>query len=565
MRHWQDIHRSDLKIAERWAAEHGGAARVLFLVPSISLLSQTLREWTAQAHTPMRSYAVCSDVKASRVVEDIKPQDVPLPATTNPAKLVSQINGGSQSAGLRVVFSTYQSLPVIAKAQTCGLDAFDLVVCDEAHRTTGVTLQGGDESNFVKVHDDDYIHAAKRLYMTATPRIFDEKVKAKAEEYSAVTTSMDDEDAYGPEFHRLSFGTAVEHGLLTDYKVLVLTVDEEYIAGPLQEQIMDANHEINLDDATKIVGCWNGLAKRAGADLNGTGFPPNQPPMRRAVAFLRDIKSSRRFSQAFEQVIDAYDGADEDALGCLVHHVDGSFNALERNRELAWLKAPLPDGECRILSNARCLSEGIDVPALDAVMFLNPRNSVVDVIQSVGRVMRRAEAKDYGYIILPIGVPSGVAPEKALADNKRFKVVWQVLNALRAHDDRFNAMVNSIELNRGERKPGTKGNGQLMGGHIGPTSDAAESLDTGKTAEEPDDTAHNVAAQAALFSLAGWRDAIYARIVKNVGTRAYWEDWAQSVADIAAAQQTRIRKSVHGSDPAIRAAFATFVQALRNT
>lgn len=557
-----------LKIAERWADEHDGAARVLFLVPSIALLSQTLREWTAQTLLPIRSFVVCSDTKVSRVVEDISPYDVPLPATTDPARLVQQAGHSGQQGqtpGLTVVFSTYQSLPVITAAQQRGLGEFDLVICDEAHRTTGVTLQDGDESNFVRVHDSYYIRGTKRLYMTATPRIFDEDVKAKAEEHSAEITSMDDEDKYGPEFHRLTFGEAVEQRLLTDYKVLVLTVDEEYIAGPLQEQIVDDNYEINLDDATKIVGCWNGLAKRAGTDLHGNGFRPDAVPMQRAVAFLRDIKSSKRFASAFEEVIDAYDGADEDVLECSVHHVDGTYNALERNRELVWLKAPVADGECRILSNARCLSEGVDVPALDAVMFLNPRNSIVDVVQSVGRVMRRSAGKDYGYIILPVGVPAGVEPDKALADNKRFKVIWQVLNALRSHDDRFNAIVNSIELNRGA-EPGGKGDDKIMGGHIGPTADPDESLGPDGRATGPDDaaTARQVAAQAALFSLTDWRDAIYARIVKNVGTRAYWEDWASTVADIATSQQTRIRAAVRGADPALTYGFATFVQALRD-
>lgn len=557
-----------LKIAERTATERGGAARVLFLVPSISLLSQTLREWTAQAQTPMRAFAVCSDAKVSRVVEDIKAHDIPLPATTDSGKLAEQLCDGGAGGGLAVVFSTYQSLPVIAEAQGLGIEPFDLIICDEAHRTTGVTLADGDESNFVKIHDEDFVRGTKRLYMTATPRIFGEPVKAKAEEHSAVLASMDDEDVYGPEFHRLGFGEAVSKGLLTDYKVLVLTVDQELIAAPLQAQIVDSNQEINLDDATKIVGCWNGLAKRAGADMNGEGFAPGEVPMRRAVAFLRDIKSSKRFAEAFEQVIDAYDGADEDVLDCSVHHVDGTFNALQRNQELTWLQAPLAAGECRILSNARCLSEGVDVPSLDAVMFLNPRNSHVDVIQSVGRVMRRPrgnETKDYGYIILPVGVPAGVPPEKALADNKRFKVVWDVLNALRSHDDRFNAMVNSIELNKGAVEPGSTGNGQLMGGHIGPTAEPGEALSAdGQSTDSKAIAATQVATQAALFSLTDWRDAIYARIVKNVGTRAYWEDWASSVADIAAAQQTRIRAAVQEGDPTIRGAFVQFVQAMRH-
>jgi predicted helicase len=317
--------------------------------------------------------------------------------------------------------------------------------------------------------------------MTATPRIFDENVKAKAEEFSAELTSMDDEAVYGPEFHRLSFGEAVERGLLTDYKVLVLTLDEVLVAAPLQAQFAGDAGELRLDDATKIVGCWNGLAKRAGRSPDGGGFEQGAPPMRRAVAFAQDIAASKHVAAMFPRVVDAYrdlltgsenDGVEVNAtnldLACAVRHVDGTFNALERHRELQWLKAPIPEGECRILSNARCLSEGVDVPALDAVLFLHPRSSVVDVVQSVGRVMRKASGKDYGYNILPVAVPAGASPAQALSDNRRFKVVWQVLNALRAHDDRFNAMVNSIALNVVE--PGAeKGQGtdRLLGGHIG--------------------------------------------------------------------------------------------------
>ncbi|RYE40237.1 MAG: damage-inducible protein, partial [Hyphomicrobiales bacterium] len=263
-------------------------------------------------------------------------------------------------------------------------------------------------------------------------------------------------------------------------------------------------------------------------------------------------------------------------LSCAVRHVDGTFNALQRNAELAWLKAPVPEGECRILTNARCLSEGVDVPALDAVMFLNPRNSVVDVVQSVGRVMRKADNKDYGYIILPVAVPAGVSPSQALSDNRRFKVVWQVLNALRAHDDRFNAMVNSIALNaKSDTKTG-KGNDRLMGGHIGPTRDSDESVDsngsgatgangtTTDTAQDADAGGGQMAQQMALFSLSEWQEAIVAKIVDKVGTRAYWEDWASDVADIAAAQITRIRALLDGADPQVASAFDQFLQGLRD-
>lgn len=572
-----------LKIAERTASETGGHARILFAVPSISLLSQTLREWTAQTKLPLRAFAVCSDNKVSRSAEDFNVHDVAIPVTTDPATLASEMAHRKRAKGLTVVFTTYQSLPAVAAAQGLGVDPFDLVICDEAHRTTGVTLIGEDDSNFVKVHDAEFLRADRRLYMTATPRIFDDKVRDKAEEHSAELTSMDDESTYGPEFHRLSFGDAVERGLLTDYKVVVLTVDEELIASPMQKQLAGNFSELRLDDASKIVGCWNGLAKRAGRTTDGDGFTPGELPMKRAVAFAKDIAASKQVAEVFPAVIDAYrellddtenDGEQIDSMNrdltCTVHHVDGTFNALQRNEQLSWLKAPIPEGECRILSNARCLSEGVDVPALDAVMFLNPRNSVVDVVQSVGRVMRRSEGKDYGYIILPVAVPAGVSPSEALSNNQRFKVVWQVLNALRAHDDRFNAMVNSIALNANSPKKTGKGTDRLLGGHIGPTSDSDESISDGTSTDEEkpgggEPTGDGaMATQMALFSLSEWQEAIVAKIVDKVGTRVYWEQWAGDVAEIANAQITRINALLDGASADVTAQFEKFLTGLRD-
>lgn len=546
-----------LKICEQMAETLGGSAKVLFLVPSISLLSQTLREWTAQCQIDLRSFAVCSDTKVSRAVEDLNPYDVPLPATTDPATLVAQMQHRKRAKGLTVVFSTYQSINTISHAQAAGLDDFDLIICDEAHRTTGVTLaDAADESNFVKVHDATFLAGAKRLYMTATPRIFAEETKTKAAAHAAVLASMDDETLYGPTFHRLGFGEAVEHGLLTDYKVLVLTVDEKYIAGPLQQQLADTNSELNLDDATKIVGCWNGLAKRTGTAADGAEFGTDHKPMQRAVAFLRDIKTSKKLAGKFATVIGAYDQADDSLLRCDVEHVDGTYNALERNHRLQWLKAPLPESQCRILANARCLSEGVDVPSLDAVLFLNPRNSVVDVVQSVGRVMRRAEGKEYGYIILPVGVPAGVAPSQALADNRRFKVVWQVLQALRAHDDRFNATVNKLEMNKNAAD-------SILVGHV-PAGDEDLSPTPGDgNADAGAAESAQIAQQLVMFTPEQWRDAVYAKIVDKVGTRTYWEDWAKDVAEIAVAQQTRIHALLEHATPAIAAGFDKFVAALR--
>jgi predicted helicase len=287
---------------------------------------------------------------------------------------------------------------------------FDLIVSDEAHRTTGATLAGESESAFVRVHDDDYLPARKRLYMTATPRIYDDNSRAKAGQANAVLASMDDEELYGPEFHRLGFGEAVEADLLTDYKVLVLTVDEESVARTFQSQLSDGDHELDLDDAAKIVGCWNGLAKRGRAEHD---FADDPEPMRRAVAFAGNIKASKRIEELFTDVTRYYvdqanleTEAGESPLSCTVQHVDGTFNALERNTRIDWLQAESKPNHARILTNARCLSEGVDVPALDAVMFLSPRKSVVDIVQSVGRVMRKAPGKELGYIVLPVVVPS---------------------------------------------------------------------------------------------------------------------------------------------------------------
>ncbi|MFI9556119.1 DEAD/DEAH box helicase [Nonomuraea endophytica] len=550
---------TSLRIAEDLVPTGGS---VLVLVPSISLLSQTLKEWTAEAKVPLRPFAVCSDTKAGSRGdnEDISPYDLVFPATTDTAKLYTQITGGGPKGKITVIFSTYQSLPVVAEAQRRGLPEFDLVICDEAHRTTGVTLAGQSESNFVMVHDQQCVKATRRLYMTATPRLYDDSSKSQAKDGSAVLASMDDEALYGPEFHRLGFGKAVDQGLLTDYKVLILTIDEGVVAKTLQEGIAGGGSELNLDDAAKIIGCWNAMAKRTGTFADGSGFAEGEEPMKRAVAFVRSIADSRQIANRFNDIVDAYDGADDDVLRCEVDHVDGTFNALERNRRLDWLKQDPGPAKARILSNVRCLSEGIDVPNLDAVLFLHPRNSVVDVVQSVGRVMRLAPGKKYGYIILPVAIPAGMSPEKALADNRRFKTVWEVLQALRAHDDRFNATVNQIDLNK--KKPDNK----IGIGCIGPNDESVGGANGSGTAES-DEAAKDRAAQSAqliqdaLFSISDWRNAIYARIVAKVGERHYWEKWAKDVAQIANRHVTRIKAAL--TIPEKKAAFEEFVGELR--
>ncbi|MEX3528130.1 DEAD/DEAH box helicase [Corynebacterium xerosis] len=564
-----------LRLAERVAEANGGKARVLFLVPSISLLSQTLKEWTAQSRVDLHSFAVCSDSKVSKKAEDIATHDLSVKVSTQGADIAERYSSGKRAKGLNVVFSTYQSLPAVHDAQKLGLDDFDLVICDEAHRTTGVTLAGEEASNFTKIHDAGYIRAAKRLYMTATPRLFDDSVKGKAAEHSAELASMDDEGVYGPEFHRLGFGEAVEKGLLTDYKVLVMTVDESAAADVMART---GRQEINLTLASAMIGAWNGLAKRSG-ELQGKkcGFDEDAEPMRRTVAFARDIKTSKEIAESFPALISNFqDMLREKAvrndvslhnvdLHVEAQHVDGSMNAMERNTKLSWLESPVDEDTTRLLTNARCLSEGVDVPALDSVVFFNPRNSMVDVVQSVGRVMRKSEGKDYGYIILPVAVPPDVSPSQALNYNTRFKVVWQILNALRAHDDRFNAKVNSIALNEGKPDELPINVGHVDGKSAKERIDEAEAKSRSADGKNPDAFADNaeLTQQIALFSLEEWQEAMYAKLVDKVGTRTYWEDWADDVAAIAENQITRIKALVDGADGKLRAEFERFVGGLR--
>ena len=563
-----------LHLAESYAraTNPGKITRVLFLVPSLALMSQTVREWSQDATLPLSSYAVCSDVKVgtrkNTDSEDIPRTDLVIPSTTEGTKLVSEekrrLNLQGEDERLVVVFATYHSIQAVHEAQKAGFKDFDLVICDEAHRTTGVTLNGEDSSNFVKVHDNDFIRAVKRVYMTATPRIFTDDVKNKASEANAVLVSMDDEATYGPVFYRIGFGEAVESGLLTDYKVLVLNVAEDQVAQQFQSFLADENQELKLDDVAKLVGCWNGLAKRQAGALSAS-FAHDPQPMRRAVAFNRSIKDSRKIADQFKtlvskHLVDLNNDDTTDDLRVDASHIDGGFNAAKREKKLEWLSGEnaTQDGQpvCRILSNARCLTEGVDIPNLDAVLFLNPRNSVVDVIQAVGRVMRKAEGKKYGYIILPVAVPGGIKPSEALNDNKRYKVVWQVLQALRSHDERLDRDINQMQYS--DKMPE---NIIIDGIDLSPQS--AEHEDSIGTEEQSEKSIQGVF--PLVFNGRKWKDAIHAKLVQKVGNRMYWDDWSDSIAEIANKYIALIRAQIDpelGDSPAANE-FKRFVQGLR--
>lgn len=554
---------TSLRLAERLTEGNGF---ILFLVPSISLLGQTLNEWYADAIEPISAICICSDPEITKKrdqVDDIDTSsviDLALPASTNVDAIMHQfqILDQTKPSGLKVVFSTYQSIEVIAKAQkVCGdkypqFAQFDLIVCDEAHRTTGVALSSNDEGAFTKVHNNDFIKAKKRVYMTATPRLYDAESKSKAAKAEAILCSMDDESMYGQEMYRIGFGEAVEKDLLTDYKVLILTLNEKDVPPAVQKILTDQDNEINTDDASKLIGCINALSKQILGD-EGIIKATDPDPMRRAVAFCQSIVTSRKITNSFNAASDTYVKqlpSDQQMHMQLVEsrHIDGTMNATDRDTLMRWLKEDTNPNECRVLTNVRCLSEGVDVPSLDAVLFLSARNSQVDVVQSVGRVMRKSEGKNFGYIIIPILVPSDMAADQALDDNERYKVVWSVLNALRAHDDRFNATINKIELNN--KRPN-----QIVVGGTPTTFD-----DQGNPVQKQKGSKSDVATQLAM-QFHDLQDVVFARMVQKVGDRRYWEQWAQSVAEIAQRQIERITKLIE-TNPQHNQAFEDFMKGL---
>ncbi len=571
-----------LTIARGFVEKEGGTARILFAVPSLALLKQTLDDWAAEADGAFTAWAVCSDTKVSSSARNDTAEesavDLPIPATTDGQRLADSLNANNATEGLQVVFATYQSIDVIHRAQEIAGDDwrdFDLIICDEAHRTTGATLTGEDESAFTKIHSDEFIRRAKTLYMTATPRIFAENAKNRASEKDAILTSMDDQETYGPVFFRLGFGQAVKENLLTDYKVIILTVSEEEVSQHYQA-IAEMGGELNLDTAAKLTGCWNALAKRKnrGSDVD---YGEDRAPMRRAVAFCKDIKASKAVATQFPDLVNGPFGLSDlsnddasDNLQVKCRHVDGTMNAAVRAREMDWLTEGAGTDEvpvCRILTNARCLSEGVDVPTLDAVLFLSPRKSQVDVIQAVGRVMRRAEGKDFGYIILPVAVPAGMAPERALDDNKRFQVVWQVLKALRAHDERLDAAINSMELNgQGPESiiveqvslEKAKKQDDPLGGAV-PDGDEAGAGSSGSSA---DGVVQGIQGQLTLLP-SDWKESVFGRIVKKVGSSLYWDDWSKDIATVAERYIHLIDRLLE--DPERQDAFQEFVNALRAT
>ena len=622
---------TSLKLAERQVGQHG---LVLFLVPSLSLLSQTLDDWTQQSRAKMTAIPVCSD---STIGDSARPLDqeddfsesvladheLSYPATTNAKSLADKVVTAFEryetrpDLGLTVVFSTYQSLDVIHEAQEFyGLKDFDLIICDEAHRTAGAYLfndlkekektkankgkakskkavepstedvlapQSADapdwdveaESLFTRVHNAEYIHGHKRLYMTATPKIYGKKPKEQEGLGDAVLYSMDNEQIFGPVFYSLNFDMAVKLGCLVDYKVLILVCDQKTMP---QEQLLE---NFSQTQTARVIGTWKALNKYGVADelIN------NNEPMKRAVAFAQRIDldglpagrkrdmtvASKQFAAGFNAVVSDYKhhvlerGQEAIAHGetpsfeyqeilnhgceCECMHIDGSMSSVDKASRLKWLKDEPQDGHCKILFNVRCLSEGVDVPSLDAVAFLSPRKSDVEVVQIVGRVMRRAPHKTRGYVIIPVVTTNPNAPEETLANSQDFQSVWQVLNALRSINP--NNVIADLPLNK------LDGRIEIISTHDAYIQHKEPKKGNGPLPPKPDpkiDIPRWDFSEAASIE-----EHIKSIIIKKVGNRREWEDWAQDVGEICSRQVEHIKAMV-GDDasPENRKAFADF-------
>ena len=544
-----------------WIAEQmaGRGGRVLYLVPSIALMGQTMREWARQRDPaiPHRYIGICSDTRAGRNDEDADMAELAMPVTTDPEKIAEKL-AAEHGEAMTAVFCTYQSLELVAQAQADGAPAFDLALCDEAHRTTGIQ-ETANASAFTLIHDDDKLLARKRLYMTATPRLYTDRAKAKVSNDTSDfdVYSMDDEAVYGPEFYRMGFGETVEGGHLTDYKVLVIAVAEDPVLENYDDlEINESGRRIKVEEAVKLAGCWDALADPTTRTAEGriTGQINPKEAARRAIAFTNTIKNSQQVEQYWRPVADLISpphNLSVELLQCEVRHTDGARNALERANVISWLQSGNPDGGCRIVTNAKCLTEGVDVPALDAVLFVEPKRSQIDVVQAVGRVMRRSAGKRTGYVVLPVVVPSGsnLADDIVLSGSD-FKQVWSVLKALRSHDERLDVAINTADLT-----------GKLPMKIItsGVCPDCGQAgCDGGQDCQDRLRASGNVQGRLPF------ENAIASKLVEKCGDRQYWSRWGQEVARVTATIAAHIRQA-RRDDPILADAFSQFTEAMRAT
>ncbi|WQU35424.1 DEAD/DEAH box helicase [Helicobacter pylori] len=529
----------------------------LFLAPSIALLSQTFREYAQEKSEPFYASIVCSDDKTGQSKnednDDIKFSELPIKPSTRLKDILSTYEKAQKENKRFIIFSTYQSALRIKEAQEAGLGAIDLIICDEAHRTVGAMYSSNerdDKNAFTLCHSDENIKATKRLYMTATPKVYSESSKAKAKEKDNVIYSMDDGEIFGEEIYTLNFERAIALDLLTDYKVIILAVRKENLSGvtnSVNKKISQLKAEgtkldkklINNEFVCKIVGTHKGLAKQDLIALNNENKEDHNlqnqydtAPSQRAISFCKSINTSKNIKDSFETIMECYDEELKkksfNNLKISIDHIDGTMNCKERLEKLEELNKFEPN-TCKVLSNARCLSEGVDVPALDSVIFFDGKSAMVDIIQAVGRVMRKAKNKKRGYIILPIALEeSEIKNLDEAVNNTNFKNIWKVIKALRSHDS---SLVDEATF---------KEKIKIFG------SDDGKKQNDEKTLFD-------------AILLQDLADAVYNVMPTKLGDRNYWENFAKKTGNIAKTLNNRL-KMIFGKNPEI---FENFLTSLR--
>ncbi|MCQ2822849.1 DEAD/DEAH box helicase [Helicobacter pylori] len=547
----------------------------LFLAPSIALLSQTFREYAQEKSDPFYASIVCSDDKVGQSKnednDDIKFSELPIKASTRLEDILSVYEKAQKENKRFIIFSTYQSALRIKEAQEAGLNEIDLIICDEAHRTVGAmysTNERDDKNAFTLCHSDGNIKAQKRLYMTATPKVYSESSKTKAKEKDNVIYSMDDAETFGEEIYTLNFERAIALDLLTDYKVIILAVRSENLSGvtnSVNKKISQLEAKgtkldkklINNEFVCKIVGTHKGLAKQDLIALDDENKEDNDLKSKRdtfvsqrAISFCKSIQTSKNIKDSFKTIMECYDEELKKKsfknLEIKIDHIDGTMNCKERLEKLEELNKFQPN-ICKVLSNARCLSEGVDVPVLDSVIFFDGKSAMVDIIQAVGRVMRKAKNKKRGYIILPIALrESEINNLDEAVKNTNFKNIWKVLKALRSHDT---SLVDEATF---------KEKIKIFGSNDEKNPDDEEELQKDKTEQSDPKQAQKTLFDAIL--LQDLANAVYNVMPTKLGDRNYWENFAKKTGNIAKTLNNRL-KELFGKNPEI---FDNFLTSLRD-
>ncbi|UOS33518.1 DEAD/DEAH box helicase [Helicobacter pylori] len=534
----------------------------LFLAPSIALLSQTFREYAQEKSDPFYASIVCSDDKVGKGkknkndddTDDINFSELPNKPSTRPEDILSVCEKAQKENKRFIIFSTYQSALRIKEAQEVGLGEIDLIICDEAHRTVGAMYSSNerdDKNAFTLCHSDENIQAKKRLYMTATPKVYSESSKAKAKESDNAIYSMDDESIFGEETYTLNFERAIALDLLTDYKVMILAVRKENLSGvtnSVNQKISRLEAEgtkldkklINNEFVCKIIGTHKGLAKKDLIALDDENKKDHDlqnkndtTPSQRAISFCKSINTSKNIKDSFETIMECYDEELKKKsfknLTISIDHIDGTMNCKVRLDKLEELNKFEPN-TCKVLSNARCLSEGVDVPALDSIVFFDGKSAMVDIIQAVGRVMRKAKHKKRGYIILPIALEeSEIQNLDEAVNNTNFKNIWKVIKALRSHDP---SLVDEATFREKIK---------VFGSDDGKNQDDDEELQKDKTDKTKQDPKQ---AQKTLFDailLQDLANAVYNVMPTKLGDRNYWENFTKKTGNIARTLNSRLK------------------------